>query len=879
MESTLVAKSSKPRQSNKVFPGSSTLEYLTGSDQTLDSDETIATAVKLMDANPALSGILILDGDQLLGVLSRQKLYETLGRPYGVAVFMNRSIRDLFESQIEPVRFFHGDLTIDIAVPEALERPLAQRYEPLPIIRSDGSYFLLDLKILLMAQSALLENVATIVSRQAELARALAAIHDLEAILQLVLEGLEELVPYEQAVVYIADKGGIRKAAEHHSNGKRIRAYVPDSSLPTGAWAAFPLERGPETMGFLCVMRTDRDETGEWKHIAESFAASAAIAIGNARIYGDLERLATLDPLTGLLNRRAFTAESGRALERCLRESTPACTIMMDMDHFKLINDTKGHAAGDEVLKEAAQRAQRELRAGDIAGRYGGEEFAFFLPGTRLDEAGKAAERIRAAIYGSPLQSLGINMSASFGVAAIDPSICQPPGNKSPGCFEELLEAADAAMYTAKKNGRNRVHLSIANACTPSHLLPEPADPAISGPLPTIFNDDQPSPSTSVKEVALALASGKSLSRVAYQAIDTLISSNPDLAGLAILRDREDRLDIVARKGFRDASVLAEGLSLGQGCAGRAILERRTIAFSLPQTGSAEPSLLSFMADNGFQSYQVSPIVVEDKGVGAIEVFSRANYTVPDDLLDTITAILAAAVSSNRLLIESSESNKALAHSYDATLKAWVRMLELRDQETEGHSRRVTSMTIELAKAMGLNPDGFDDLRRGALLHDIGKMGIPDSILLKPGKLDESEMMLMKKHPELAYRMLAKVGFLGKASEIPYCHHEKWDGSGYPRGLKGTEIPLGARIFAIVDVWDALCSDRPYRKAMPANEAAGIIAAGSGIHFDPLVAKTFLNLKKKEIGQTIHARPANASPALPASRREGRKPMPASSDR
>jgi putative nucleotidyltransferase with HDIG domain len=357
-----------------------------------------------------------------------------------------------------------------------------------------------------------------------------------------------------------------------------------------------------------------------------------------------------------------------------------------------------------------------------------------------------------------------------------------------------------------------------------------------------------------------------------------VINGNPDLAGLVILRDQEDRLEAVARKGFEDASVLADGLSLGQGCAGRAILERRAIAFRLPETGSAESSLLAFMRAYGFRSYRVLPIVVDDRAAGAIELFDRGTTTIREDVLDTITAILAAAVSGNRLLIESRQSNEALASSYDATLKAWVRMLELRDQETEGHSRRVTFMTMELAKAMGINPAGFDDLRRGALLHDIGKMGIPDSILLKPGKLDEDEMNLMKQHPELAFRMLAKVGFLSKAAEIPYCHHEKWDGSGYPRGLKGTEIPLGARIFAIVDVWDALCSDRPYRKAMPANEAAAVIAAGSGSHFDPLIAKTFLNLKNPEIGHSIQARPIHGS-RTPGNLREGRNPRPASSDR
>ncbi|NJP07212.1 MAG: response regulator [Chloroflexaceae bacterium] len=187
-------------------------------------------------------------------------------------------------------------------------------------------------------------------------------------------------------------------------------------------------------------------------------------------------------------------------------------------------------------------------------------------------------------------------------------------------------------------------------------------------------------------------------------------------------------------------------------------------------------------------------------------------------------------------------SHAEITRAYDATLLGWVRGLDLRDQETEGHSQRVTNLTVELAQAMGIEGESLEHIRRGALLHDIGKMGIPDSILLKPGALDDDEWALMKQHPVYAYEWLKPITYLSPALDIPYCHHERWDGSGYPRGLRGHDIPLSARIFAVVDVWDALRSDRPYRAAWPVERVREYIASLTGIHFDPDVVDVFLRI-------------------------------------
>ena len=190
-------------------------------------------------------------------------------------------------------------------------------------------------------------------------------------------------------------------------------------------------------------------------------------------------------------------------------------------------------------------------------------------------------------------------------------------------------------------------------------------------------------------------------------------------------------------------------------------------------------------------------------------------------------------------------ANLELAQAYDETLKGWALALELRDYETQGHSHRVTEMTVRLARALGMNNGELVHIRRGALLHDVGKMAIPDHILQKPGPLTHPEWEIMRKHPSYAYELLFPITYLRPALEIPYNHHEKWDGSGYPRGLKAESIPFAARIFAVIDVWDALRSNRPYRDAWPAEKIRTYLRDNAGSHFDPQIVEVFLTFAAK----------------------------------
>jgi putative nucleotidyltransferase with HDIG domain len=200
----------------------------------------------------------------------------------------------------------------------------------------------------------------------------------------------------------------------------------------------------------------------------------------------------------------------------------------------------------------------------------------------------------------------------------------------------------------------------------------------------------------------------------------------------------------------------------------------------------------------------------------------------------------------NAMVERLQKARKDLISAYDNTIEGWAKTLEARDHETLGHSHRVVDLTLKLARAMGIPENELDNVRRGAFLHDIGKLTIPDEILRKPGPLTKEEWEIVKKHPKFAYEFLKDIEFLKNAINIPYCHHEYWDGSGYPRGLKGTQIPLEARIFTVVDVYDAIRSERPYHKARSIEETLQALRKGRGIIYDPEVIDTFLCLMQEK---------------------------------
>jgi len=289
---------------------------------------------------------------------------------------------------------------------------------------------------------------------------------------------------------------------------------------------------------------------------------------------------------------------------------------------------------------------------------------------------------------------------------------------------------------------------------------------------------------------------------------------------------------------------------MGEGISGQAAMERHLIqALNLDELDDSL-AYANIMHTEGFSSYFSVPLIAKGQVKGVLDIFNRKPLNPDQDwfnFLETLGGQAAIAIDNTTLLEDLHRTNVELTLAYDTTLEGWSKALDLRDKETEGHTQRVTELTVQIAQQIGIPEEDIIHIRRGALLHDIGKMGIPDRILLKPGPLDDKEWKVMKNHSALAYNLLFPITYLRPALDVPLYHHEKFDGSGYPNGLKGEQIPLAARIFAVVDVWDALTSDRPYRPAWSEKKALNHIKEQSGIHFDPRIVDIFLNLIQREL--------------------------------
>lgn len=289
---------------------------------------------------------------------------------------------------------------------------------------------------------------------------------------------------------------------------------------------------------------------------------------------------------------------------------------------------------------------------------------------------------------------------------------------------------------------------------------------------------------------------------------------------------RENDLEVVSIFGFRNDSQMQEMLKDSYESSINAIKSKSAQCFYGQSVGC-----------------YILPLLGQNKVWGVLELYhADIQELIHHQFLKTLVGQACIAIEYHQLLSDLRASNYEMNQAYFATIEGWARALDLRDKETEGHARRVTDLTLKMAHLFEIPEHQIEHIRRGALLHDIGKMGIPDSILLKPGKLNEEEWEIMKKHPEYAYNLLKPIQFLAPALDIPYAHHEKWDGTGYPRGLKGEEIPLAARLFAIVDVWDALTNDRPYHKAWKKEDVKALIKEQAGKHFDPKVVEAFFSL-------------------------------------
>ncbi|KAA3643192.1 MAG: PAS domain S-box protein [Chloroflexi bacterium] len=327
-----------------------------------------------------------------------------------------------------------------------------------------------------------------------------------------------------------------------------------------------------------------------------------------------------------------------------------------------------------------------------------------------------------------------------------------------------------------------------------------------------------------------------------------------DAAAILLFRPSTNALEFVAGRGLQSDAIQTSSVPISDNGLGHLGFDRRLI--QLPDISRSPNGFKddARLAAEGACAYFAAPLIVDRQIKGLLEVYHRQPLN-PDeewlDFLETLAGQAAIAMDNTQLFDSLQQSNTSLLQAYNATLEGWAKALELRDNETEGHSQRVTEMVVRLSRHLGLSEDAIVEVRRGALLHDIGKMGIPDSILHKPGPLDDGEWEIMRRHPVHAFELLSRIPYLSAALDIPYCHHEKWNGGGYPRGLEGEQIPLAARIFAVIDVYDALRSDRPYRKAWSEEKTLAYIAEESGQHFDPVVVDAFLQMMEDHPSENV----------------------------
>jgi len=657
------------------------------------------------------------------------------------------------------------------------------------------------------------------------------------------LEGDETRVAYLEGYETYGDVDWTRQsrlnlsATPNYREMIRTKAplLIPDTHaspfwrvFPEGEWIASylsaPICVEGEVLGFLNLDHHQAHFfSGEQAQILGAFAEHAAIAIRNARMFDELKhRLSELEAINrvSLSLRAAQTPQEllPLLLDEALNVLQTSCGAIWLVDKdYQLVRRVVARGWMNEI--EFAEVAIGEGVVGKVIKESNPQFFADF--------AAVAFERSR--------QNTGI-----------------PPGWGG-ACFP-IASASEVIGI-------------LCIGLPPSRSLSE---------------QDTRILSTLAEIAAVALQRSQLLADLQHQMerlaslreIDYAISVNTDFYPMAevILHQTRQHLGVDAVQIWavepglsRLEFLLAEGLRknppaktlypIGEGLPGTVALTLHPLAISDLQQWSAVNSAVECQSylEEGFLAYIGLPIVVKGRLGGVIELCQRSPLTSlaaqePQWLsfAKTIASQTALAMENAQLFRELNNTLMQLSLSYDETLEGWAKAVELRDRETAGHSDRVTEWTLKLALALGVEKEQLIHVRRGAILHDIGKIGVPDTILLKEGALTPEEWQIIRQHPVFAYEVLRSIRFLQPALDIPYCHHEKWDGSGYPRGLKGEEIPLAARIFAVVDVWDALTSDRPYRKAWSPAEAREYLQSQAGKHFDPRVVDVFLQLLEQE---------------------------------
>jgi len=599
---------------------------------------------------------------------------------------------------------------------------------------------------------------------------------------------------------------------------------------------------------------------------------SREIAHFNAQLTAvndQLRIMATSDELTGLPNRREAMSRLAEHWAIAVRHDDPVSCMVLDIDHFKLVNDTYGHATGDAVLKATADALRRTARYGEAVSRVGGEEFLVVCPRSKVAAVQVAAERMLAAVAANIISCDGVDVSVtiSAGIAERTDSMRHP---------DELLKAADDALYAAKRSGRNRVWVAgqsaapgpdeaaatgVPSACAVAAPVVNEESTRLSGNSELVRSNEirreQARALRMLLEFSCGLIGAGSLDRILERSVAAAAELMRSRRVSIMLPDPKGAYLTIARSvGMDEEAAVAVRVPVGESIAGQVFASGETVVVNSRQEADRE----SKRYDSSF--FVSAPLVSKamraaDRTVGVLNITERHDGRPFEpgelDSVNLLCNITAAAISDLT-------SRHARDRASDSVVVALATLAECRDVHTGRHLDRVTRYALMLAEALRtearfapiIDDEFLQSLPCAMTLHDIGKVGIPDRILLKPGELTLSEFATMKRHTALGAKAIQSImergndaGFLRMAHQIALSHHEKYDGSGYPQGLAGDRIPLPARIAALADVYDAVTSRRPYKYALSTERAGGIVREGSGSHFDPAVVAAFLQLESK----------------------------------
>ncbi len=586
---------------------------------------------------------------------------------------------------------------------------------------------------------------------------------------------------------------------------------------PPAEFLSVPIVVGAQIKGLLTLSPLD-GRTGGGADTSILYHAAnhlSTVLIAFHRI----SELAVRDELTGLFNRRHLQHELDSVWQIGRRYGFKTGIVIIDIDHFKTINDTYGHPVGDDVLRELAELAQRHCRTSDVMARYGGDELVMILPDAAGEALRSMAERLISTIRNHVFCKGTHNLHCTVSVGAAG-SIAEDADMMD---HTAVLARADQALYEAKRSGRDRY--AVWTESTPSLGLPDVGAADVTPATAPIV-------STPSRRGRVAVVDDD---RAVLKILELLIES----AGYDV-------------EVFGTAAAITARLDADAG-------EIDVILVDLNLDDASGLDLLDGMEQS--KPDLVKIVITGDATLdNAVESLRHGAYDFIQKPVqrEQLTVTLSRAVEYRRLRGENrqyqnhledmvrqqsrdlSMSLDRMRESFEFTLEAMAAMLDARERATGQHSLRVQNVTHLLAVKMGIAGAQLETMRQGALLHDIGKIAIPDAILLKAGPLTEEEWTIMRTHPEVGYRIISRSPDLKAAAELVLSHHEHFNGRGYPRGLVGDDIDIGARVFSVVDAWDAMRSDRPYRKHMSVEDALAEIRRSDGAQFDPRIVRLFL---------------------------------------